>query len=74
MGHGQELPDVLVHDLGAGPNRITTPQAEQVEGCCSQRGQHTSTIAAVAVSVFTELDIADPVPALNAPAIPHQFQ
>jgi len=49
-------------------------QPEQVEGQGPQRGQHGSAGAAITVFIFMELGIADPVPAFNAPAVPHQLQ
>ena len=62
------------HRLHAGADRLKTSQPQQVECCSSQAGQRTSAIAPVAVGVLVELGVTDPVPALNAPAVPHQFQ
>ena len=62
------------HFLHPGSNRLKNDQPRQVEGCRSQRGHRSSAIAAIAVRVLVELDVPDPVPALNAPADPHQLQ
>ena len=62
------------HRLHAGANRLKTAQPQQIERCRTQRGHHPSAIAAVAVGVLVELGVTDPVPALNAPAVPHQLQ
>ena len=62
------------HRLHTGANRLKTAQPQQIERCGSQRGHHPSAIAAVAVGVLVELGVTDPVPALNAPWVPHQLQ
>jgi hypothetical protein len=62
------------HRLHAGANRLKTSQPQQVECCRSQAGHHPCAIAAVAVGILVELGVTDPVPALNAPAVPHQLQ
>lgn len=49
-------------------------EAEQVQGQSAQRGQHGSTGAAIAMAILIGLGIANPVPAFNAPAVPHQLQ
>ena len=58
------------------PQKETTPfyPRSPYECCSSQAGQRTSAIAPVAVGVLVELGVTDPVPALNAPAVPHQLQ
>ena len=62
------------HRLDASPDRAKPRQAQQVQGGGAQRGHHSSAIAPVAVGVLVELGVTDPVPALNAPAVPHQMQ
>jgi len=62
------------HRLHAGSNRPKPSQPQQVEGCGSQRGHDSGAVAPVTVSVLVELGIADPMPALNAPAVAHQLQ
>jgi hypothetical protein len=62
------------HCPHAGTDRLIPGQLEQVESCRAQRGHRAGAIPPVAVGVFMELGIADPVPALNAPAVPHQLQ
>ena len=62
------------HSLHAGANRLKTAQPQQIERSRTQRGHHPSAIAAVAVGVLVELGVTDPVPALNAPSVPHQLQ
>ena len=62
------------HRLHTGANRLKTAQPQQIVRCGSQRGHHPSAIAAVAVGVLVELGVTDPVPALNAPWVPHQLQ
>ena len=62
------------HRLHPGPDRPKPRQAQQVQRCGSQRGHRASAIAPVAVGVLMELGVADPVPALDAPAVSHQLQ
>ena len=49
-------------------------EPKQVQGQGAQRGQHRCTGAAIAVIILMELGVAEPVPAFNAPAVPHQLQ
>ena len=49
-------------------------EPEQVQGQGSQRGQHRCAGAAIAVAILMELSVTEPVPASNAPAVPHQLQ
>ena len=58
----------------AGPDRLKPSQPQQVEGCRSERGHRPSSIAPVAVGILMELGVANPVPALNALAVPHMLQ
>ena len=62
------------HRLHPGADRLKAGHPQQVERCGSQCGHRASAITSVAVSVFMELGVPDPVPTLNAPAIPHQLQ
>jgi hypothetical protein len=62
------------HRLHAGPDRLKSSQSQQVEGCRPERGHRPSSIAPVAVGILVELGVANPVPALNAPAVSHQLQ
>ena len=62
------------HRLHPASNRLKTGQSQQVEGCRSQRGHCSGAIAPVAMGVLVELCVADPVPAFNTPAVPHQLQ
>jgi len=62
------------HLLHASSDRAKPSQPQPVERCSSQRGDSTSPIAAEAVRVLVELGVADPVPALNAPTVPHYLQ
>ena len=62
------------HRLHAGSDRLKTGQPQQVQGCRAQRCHGPSSIAPLAVRVFMELGVTDPVPALNAPAVSHQLQ
>jgi len=64
----------VTNRLQTGPNRLKPIQPQQVQGGCPQRGQCTGTVAPVAMGIFLELGVADPVPALQAPAVPHQLQ
>ena len=64
MGHGGQTSS----------HRLVAVQREQVQGQSAQRGQHRCTGAAIAVAIFMELGVAEPVPAFNAPAVPHQLQ
>ena len=64
-----------MHDrLHPGADRLKAGQPQQVERCGSQCGYRPGAITSVAVSVFMELGVTDPVPALNAPAISYQLQ
>ena len=62
------------HRLQAGADRLKAGQSQQVERCGSQYGHRPSAVTSVAVVVFMELGVPDPVPALNAPAISYQLQ
>jgi len=62
------------HGLHPSADRPKPSQPQQVQRRCSQRGHRAGTIAAVTVGVLMELGVADPVPAFNAPAVPHQLQ
>ena len=62
------------HRLHPGSNRLKAGQPQQVESCGSQRGHRAGAITAVTVGILMELGVADPVPALNAPAVSHQLQ
>jgi hypothetical protein len=62
------------YGLHSGPDRLKPSQPQQVESCRSERGHRPSSIAPVAVGILMELGVANPVPALNAPAVPHQLQ
>ncbi len=46
--------------------------ADGAESSQSQRCHHSGAITAVTVIVFPQLGVADPVPALQAPALSHQ--
>jgi len=72
--HREQCRDVVHHRLHASPDRSESRQAQQVESCGSQRGHRSGAITAVTVGILMELGVADPVPALNAPAVPHQLQ
>ena len=63
--------DVVTNRLQAGADRLKTMQPQQVQGGCPQRGQRTGTVAPVAIGVLMERGVADPVPALQATAVPH---
>jgi hypothetical protein len=62
------------HRLHASPDRSESRQAQQVESCGSQRGHRAGAITAVTVGILMELGVTDPVPALNAPALPDHAQ
>lgn len=62
------------HRLQSGANRLKSSQSQQVQGGGSQRGHHAGPFAPVAVTILMELGVTDPMPALNAPAVSHQFQ
>lgn len=49
-------------------------QAQQVESCGSQCGRRAGAITAVRVSIFIELGVAAPVPALNPLPVSHHLQ
>ena len=71
--HRQQRLDVVHHRLHPGADRLKAGQPQQVERCGSQRGHDAGAIPPVAVGVPVELGVANPVPALNAPAVPHQL-
>ncbi len=62
------------HRLDASPERAEPSQAQQVQGGSSQGGHHPGAIAPVAVGTLMELDVTDPLSALNTPAVAHQLQ
>ena len=62
------------HRLNSGSDRLKPRQPQQVQGSGSQRGQRAGAIASVAMGVLMELGVADPVPALDAPAVANQLQ
>jgi len=72
--HRQQRRDVVHHRLYPGANRQKARQSQQVECSCAQRGHRADAICPVAVGVLVELGVTDPMPALNAPAVPHQLQ
>ena len=73
-GHRQQCRDVVHHRLDASPDRLKTSQPQQVHRCGSQCGHRAGAITVVAVGILVQLGVADPVPALNAPAVTHQLQ
>jgi hypothetical protein len=62
------------HRLQALADGAESSQSQQVQRCGSQRCHHSGAITAVTVIVFPQLGVADPVPALQAPALSHQTQ
>jgi len=56
------------------PDRLKTCKPEHIEGCCAQRGHRAGAIAPVTVGILMQLCVPDPVPALNAPTVPHLSQ
>ena len=62
------------HGLQSLSDRGETGQPQQVYGCGAQCGHHAGAIAPVAVMVFSELGVTDPVPALQTPPFSHQSQ
>ena len=62
------------HRLQALADRVETGQAQQIETSGAQGRHDAGTVAAVAVIVFPQLGVADPVPALQTPALSHQAQ
>jgi len=72
--HGKQLCDVVGHLGQPSSHRVKAVESKQVQGQSAQRGQHRCTGAAIAVVILMELGVAEPVPAFNAPAVPHQLQ
>ena len=62
------------HRLHARADRPESSQPQQVQCRRAQRGLDAGAIAPVVMGVLVELGVTDPVPAFNAPAVPHQFQ
>ena len=62
------------HRLHAGSDRLETGQPQQVHGRGAQRAHRAGAIVPVAVGIFMELGVPNPVPALNAPAVAYQSQ
>jgi hypothetical protein len=62
------------HRLDASLDRAEPSQPQQVQCGGSQRDHHAGAIAPVAVGVLTDLGVANPVPVLDTPAVPHQLQ
>ena len=62
------------HRLDATTDREKSSQPQPVENCRSQRGQRSGAIAVVTLGVLMELGVADPLPALDAPAVANQLQ
>ena len=62
------------HGLESLADGVKSSQSQEVECRSAQRGHHAGAIAAVAVVVFSELGVPDPVPAFQAPAITDQLQ
>jgi hypothetical protein len=73
-GHRQQGRDVVHHRLNSGSDRPKASQPQQVESCGSQCGHHSGAIAAIPVRILVQLGVADPVPALNSPAVANQLQ
>ena len=72
--HRQQRRDVVHHRLHAGADRLKARQSQQGECCGAQRGHRAGAIAPGAMGVLLELGVADPMPALDAPAVTHQLQ
>ncbi len=72
--HLHQRLDVMHHRLHAGSDRLKAGQPQQVHRCRSQRGHHPSAIAPITVGVLMQLGVTDPVPSLNAPALPNLLQ
>jgi len=62
------------HRLHAGSDRLETGQPQEVHCCGAQCAHRAGAIASVAVGVFMELGVPDPVPAFNAPTVAHKSQ
>jgi len=62
------------HRLHARADRPESSQPQHVQRRRAQRGHDAGAIAPVVMGVLVELGVTDPVPAFNAPAVPHQFQ
>jgi hypothetical protein len=65
--HRQQRRDVVHHRLHAGPDRLKSRQSQQVEGCRPQRGYGSGAVASIAVLLFMELGVTDPVDGSWAP-------
>ena len=70
----KQLGNVVRNCSQPSSHRVVAVEPKQDLGQGAQRGQHRCTGAAVAVVILMELGVAEPVPAFNAPAVPHQFQ
>ena len=62
------------HRLHVSSDRLETGQPQQVHGRGAQRAHRAGAIVPVAVGIFMELGVPNPVPALNAPAVAYQSQ
>ena len=58
------------HPLQASPHRLKPFEPQQVHGCRPHTGQRPGTVAPEAMGSLMELGVADPVPALDTPAVP----
>ena len=61
------------HRLHASTDRLKAIEYQQIQGRCQQAGHYAGAIAFVAMGLFMELRVTNPVPALNAPALSHQL-
>jgi hypothetical protein len=63
--------------IGSMPERIDSYPANRNRfnaARCSQAAHHACAISLVAMGILMQLDVADPVPTLKAPAVSHQAQ
>lgn len=74
LRHREQLGYVVRHRGKPSSYRVVAVKPKQVQGRIAQRGQHRCTGAAIAVIILMELGVAEPVPAFNAPAVPHLLQ
>ena len=72
--HRQQLPNVVHHALHARPDRCKPRQSQQIQRRRSETSHDACAISLVAMGIFMQLGVADPVPTLNAPPVSRQSQ
>ena len=73
-GHGKQPGDVVSHRGQPVSHRVVPVELKQVQGQSAQSGEDSCPGSSIAVVILTQLGVPEPVPAFDAPSLPHQLQ